>query len=53
VAVAMETLGRQPSVITTWFDWARAEIATRVAPRNLVTYVARTVTEKHTPSELR
>jgi hypothetical protein len=52
VAVAMETLGRQPSVITTWFDWARAEVATRIAPRNLVTYVARNVTEKHAPSEL-
>jgi short-subunit dehydrogenase len=52
VAVAMETLGRQPSVITTWFDWARSEIATRIAPRNLVTHVARNVTEKHTPSEL-
>jgi short-subunit dehydrogenase len=53
VRAALEALGRQPTVVTTWFDWARAEFATRVAPRNLVTYVARDVLRKHTPTELR
>jgi hypothetical protein len=53
VKAAFEVLGRQPSVITTWFGWARAEFATRVAPRNLVTYIARGVMRKHTPPKLR
>lgn len=41
VKTALESLGRQPSVLTTWFNWARANAATRLLPRPLLSQIAR------------
>jgi hypothetical protein len=52
VALALERLGRQPSVISGWFNWARAN-ALRLAPRSLAALAAEQVILKQTPPELR
>jgi hypothetical protein len=52
VALSFEALGRQPSVISGWFNWARATI-TRLAPRSVLTLVAEQVILEQTPEEMR
>jgi short-subunit dehydrogenase len=51
VLLALESLGRQPAVISGWFNWIRANIATRLLPRSLVAhlgeeYMAKRVSER-------
>jgi hypothetical protein len=53
VEIALEALGRQPSVIPGWFDWLRANAAARLAPRPFVGFLARDVVAKQTPEALR
>jgi short-subunit dehydrogenase len=53
VAVALAALGEQPSVISGWFNWLRANLATRLGSRPLVAHVARQVMEVQTPSQMR
>ena len=53
VAVALEALGEQPSVISGWFNWLRANLAARIGSRPLVAHVARQVMEVRTPSQMR
>ena len=53
VAVALAALGEQPSVVSGWFNWFRANIASRLGPRPLVAHVARQVMEVQTPSNMR
>jgi hypothetical protein len=53
VEIALEALGRQPSVIPGWFDWLRANAASRLAPRPFVGFMARDVVAKQTPEALR
>jgi short-subunit dehydrogenase len=53
VAVALAALGEQPSVISGWLNWLRANLATRLASRPLVAHVAKQVMEVHTPSQMR
>ncbi len=53
VEVALEALGRQPSVVSGWWNWLRAVLPTRLAPRPLVARVARHVMEVQTPAEMR
>ena len=53
VAVAFEALGRQPSVVSGWLNWLRANLATRLGSRPLVAYVARHVMEVQTPADRR
>jgi short-subunit dehydrogenase len=53
VAVALDSLGRQPSVVSGWGNWLRANLATRLAPRTLVAYVARDMMARQTPADLR
>jgi len=36
VQLAFEALGRQPSVISGWFNWIRANIGSRLLPRTLL-----------------
>jgi hypothetical protein len=50
---AIEALGEQPFVMTTWFGWIRANAAARFVPRPLAAYIAREVTRPSTPAELR
>jgi short-subunit dehydrogenase len=53
VRVALDALGRQPSVVSGWFNWLRANLAARLAPRGFVAHLARDVIEKQTPAEMR
>lgn len=53
VEVALRALGRQPSVISGWMNWLRANAATRVGSRPMVAYVARAVMEVQTPADMR
>lgn len=53
VRVALDALGRQPSVVSGWWNWLLANAATRLAPRPFVAFMARDVVAKQTPEELR
>ena len=51
VLLALEALGQQPAVISGWFNWIRASIASRLLPRSLVAhlgkdYMAKRVSER-------
>jgi len=52
VALAFEALGRQPSVISGWFNWLRAN-TTRLAPRSITALAAERVIMEQTPTALR
>jgi short-subunit dehydrogenase len=52
VRVALGALGKQPSVISGWFNWVRAN-ATRLVPRSTAAIIAKKVIEGQTPVELR
>ncbi len=52
VAAALDALGRQPSVVSGWFNWLRANAAQRLAPRSLAVYLAHEYTRRHTPGDL-
>ncbi len=52
VEVALNALGRQPSVISGWLNWLRAN-SVRLAPRSLVALIARGVMSQWTPAEMR
>ena len=52
VSRALASLGRQPSMVSGWFNWVRANV-NRVLPRTVVLFVAHAVMEKQTPKEMR
>ena len=52
VEVSLRALGEQPSVIVGWFDWLRANLATRFVPRALIAQVSRDVMAARMPSDL-
>jgi len=52
VQVALESLGLQPSVMTSWFAWLRANLATRLGSRPLVAYAARDFMIPRTPADM-
>ena len=53
VDTALQALGQQPSVISGWMNWLRANAAGRIGSRPLVAYVAREVMEVQTPADMR
>ena len=53
VEVALAALGGQPSVVSGWWNWVRATVASRFLPRPMVAYVARDVMAEQTPVEMR
>jgi hypothetical protein len=53
VEIALRSLGRQPSVVSGWWNWLRGNAAMRFAPRSLVGFMAREVMGKMTPEEMR
>jgi short-subunit dehydrogenase len=53
VANALAALGRQPSVISGWFNWIRANAASRLVPRSVLALAAHQVFEKSVPEDLR
>lgn len=52
VALALDSLGQQPSVISGWFNWLRASVI-RIAPRSIATLVAERVILEQTPEAMR
>lgn len=52
VRTALASLGHQPSVLTTWLIWARANLATRLLPRPLLAWVARGFMLSRTRSDM-
>lgn len=46
-------LGEQPSVMTGWFNWIRAQFASRLLTRPISAHVAYSVMAKQTPEDLR
>jgi hypothetical protein len=53
VAVALDALGRQPSVVAGWANWLRAGLPQRLLPRSLVAHVAEGVMARQTPEDMR
>jgi short-subunit dehydrogenase len=53
VRLALESLGRQPSVVSGWFNWLRTNAASRLLPRPMVAWIARDVVAVHTPEDMR
>jgi len=51
VETALDALGQQPSVVSGWFNWLRANAAARLAPRSLVAWMARDWMARQTPGE--
>jgi len=52
VALAFERLGQQPSVISGWFNWLRAN-SLRLVPRSITALIAERVVLEQTPIEMR
>ena len=52
VNAALDALGQQPSVVAGWWNWVRANAASRFGSRPLVAYVARHIMERQTPKEM-
>jgi short-subunit dehydrogenase len=52
VEVALDALGRQPSVVSGWFNWVRGQTP-RLFPRSTVILVAEGVTTGLTPADMR
>jgi len=50
---ALAALGRQPSVISGWLNWLRANAAFRLTPRSVLAIAAKQVFEKMVPENLR
>ena len=50
---ALDALGRQPSVVSGWCNWLRANAAQRLAPRSLVAHAAHEYTRRQTPEDLK
>jgi hypothetical protein len=50
---ALAALGRQPSVISGWLNWLRANAAFRLPPRSVLAVSAKQVFEKMVPEDLR
>lgn len=53
VRVALRALGRQPSVVSGAYNWARANVAMRLLPRSLLALLAKQVMARQTPEALR
>jgi short-subunit dehydrogenase len=53
VEAALDALGRQPSVVSGWFNYVRALLAERLPSRPFRLYLAREVMRQQTPSDLR
>ncbi len=52
VELALDALGRQPSVVSGWFNWLRGQ-SCRFLPRSIMALVAGDVTARLTPAEMR
>ena len=53
VEVALDALGRQPSVGVGWWRWLRGNLGMRLLPRSVLALAAEQVTSRHTRPDLR
>ena len=53
VQTGLDALGKQPAVISGWANWLRTNLAARLLPRSLVSYIARDMMTKQTQPDLR
>jgi uncharacterized protein len=53
VETALAALGHQPSVISGWFNWLRANAAMRIPPRSLTVLAAKRVISSWVPGQMR
>jgi short-subunit dehydrogenase len=53
VRVALRALGRQPSVVSGFYNWLRANVGARLLPRSLLALLAKRVMAGQTPEHLR
>jgi len=53
VRLGLERLGRQPSVMSGWWNWLRGNLGARLLPRRLVLHLAREVSAAQTPDAMR
>jgi len=53
VEVALDSLGRKPSVVSGWLNWLRANAVQRLVPRSLAAHLAGAVMARQAPTELR
>ncbi len=51
--VGLEALGQQPSVLVGWYNWVRANLATRLLTRPVAIHAAYQVMAAQTPEEMR
>lgn len=51
--VGLEALGQQPSVLVGWWNWIRANVATRLLTRPITLHAAHELMKKQTPEEMR
>jgi short-subunit dehydrogenase len=51
--IGLAALGQQPSVIAGWFNWIRANVASRLLTRPIAVHVAHNVISQQTPEDLR
>jgi len=49
----LEALGQQPSVLVGWYNWLRANAASRLLTRPIAIHAAHAVMEAQTPEEMR
>ena len=53
VAVALDALGRQPSVVSGWSNYLRSQLAMRLLSRPLLNAIAKDLMTRQTPTEQR
>ncbi|HEX5067209.1 MAG TPA: hypothetical protein VFY49_13905, partial [Myxococcota bacterium] len=53
VELALRSLGRQPSVVSGWWNWLRGNAAMRIGPRALAGFAAREVMAAQTPEGMK
>lgn len=53
VREALAALGRQSSIVPGWYDWLRANVASRLLPRSLAAEVGLGIMRQQTPPEMR
>jgi short-subunit dehydrogenase len=53
VAEALAALGIQSSIVPGWYDWLRANVASRLLPRSLAAAAGHGIMERQTPPEMR
>lgn len=49
----LEALGQQPSIVVGWYNWLRANVASRLLTRPIAIHAAHALMQKQTPEDMR